>query len=155
MTANITGERHDDDLFEVGDGGAAHFDQARVEASRARLWESHQLLLGVALVSFVLLIVDRLAEVHSVSVDLWIIVLFADVPLSIGFSLHLLLNGHDFGQKLILFRSRLLDSFALRAHLCGLCLGSLSLLPGSLLCILLCMKLGFINVVAHGLIIFD
>ena len=155
MTANITGERHNDDLFEVGNGGAAHFDHARVEASRTRLWESHKLLLGIALVSFIFLIVDRLTEVHSVSVDLWIIVLLADVPLSIGFGLHLLLNGHDFGQKRILFLGRLLDSFALRAHLCGLCLGSLSLLPGSLLCILLCLKLGFINVVAHGLIIFD
>ena len=155
MTANITGERHNDDLFEVGDGGAAHFDHTRVEASRARLWESHQLLLGIALVSFILLIVDRLAEVHSISMDLWIIVLFADIPLSIGLGLHFLLNCHNFGQKSILFRGRLLDSFALSAHLCGLCLGSLGLLPGSLLCILLCLKLGFINVVAHGLIIFD
>lgn len=97
MTANITGESHNDDLFEVWDGGAAHFDQARVEASRTRLRESHKLLLGIALVSFVRLIVDRLTEVHSVSVDLWIIVLSADVPLGIGFGLHLLLNGHDFG----------------------------------------------------------
>ena len=154
MAANITGERHNNDLFEIGDGSAAHFDHSRVEASRARLWESHQLLLGIALVGFICIIVDRLAEVHRVCMNFWISALFCCVPNSIGFGFHPLLNSLNFVQKRLLFLGCLLDSFAFRAHLCSLCLGSLSLGPGSLLSILLSCKLGFINIIAHGLIIF-
>ena len=156
MPANITCERHNDDLFEEGNCGHAHLYHARVETSRARLRESHQLLLRVTLVGFIGLIVDRLAEVHSVSMNFWIVaVLFSYVALSIGFGLHPLLNRLYFVQKRFLFLGRLLDSFALWATLCGLSLGCLGLYLGSLLSILVSRNLGFINIIAHGLIIFN
>jgi len=129
VTTDFTAERHNDDLFEVGNGGLAHAYLSKCGARITMGLKSHQLVFRVFLRSHIGRVVDRLREVH---------VRGSHLRLKIAFSKSL-----NLAEYLLLLLLGLLDSL-------GGVLGCLVWqLAGILELLFLPLQLSLVDVVAH------
>lgn len=107
VAADLATVGHNDDLFEEGNRGDAHFHCAWVEAAGARRWESDQLLLDIAL--FVTLLIEWLGEVDAGSSDLSLAI--RKFSLSVGLEFRVVGKRLHLLKKGILLLLGLFDSF--------------------------------------------
>lgn len=156
MATNIAAEGHNDNLFEERDRCTAHFDHTWIEAAWAGRRERHEFLLDVACLMLICFIVNRLAEVNHVCINLRLLFLIScsgRISHSESLLFCLFIDGLHLLEKSFLLCCRRLHSLSLALRSCS---KSLTFRLGFFLeSILFGIPSRFIDIVPHGLVILN